>query len=86
MKDEKKVIARECEYEFDDHETCVRCAVMMKALIGMMAEMGATLPKHITLEVFKNGNTLACRTSPDGMAINFNMMIEKFMEYDADFK
>ncbi len=64
MKDEKKVIAREYEYEFDDHETCVRCAVMIRALVGMMAEMGATLPKRITMEVHQNGNTLSVRTSP----------------------
>jgi hypothetical protein len=86
MKDEKKVIAREHEYEFDDYETCVRCAVMIKALIDLPAEIGVALPKHITLEVFKNSNTLSVRTSPDGLAINFDMMVEKFMEYDAEFK
>lgn len=82
----KKVIARECEYEFDDHETCVRCAVMIRALVGMMAEMKATLPERIIMEVVQNGNTLSVRTSPDGYAINFDMMIEKFMEYDQEFK
>lgn len=87
MKDDaKKIIAREHEYEFDDHETCVRCAVMIRALIDMMAVMGATLPERITMEVVYNGNTLAIRTSPDGLAINFDTMIEKFMEFDQEFK
>lgn len=82
MSDNSKTLAYEYEYEFDDHETCIRAGVALSYTIHLLCELEANLPEHIQFVV--NGNTLYIRTSAEAHLM-FDKFIDVFFEINSRF-
>ena len=68
-------------YEFDDEETCIRCAVSLECLIAVLAKVGADLPKRIRFNI--NKNRLTIRTPK--AEVNWDTFIELFSDINLKY-
>lgn len=68
-------------YEFDDEETCIRCAVSLECLIAILAELGADIPKHIHFDINKNRLTIRANTAQ----VNWDTFIELFSDINLKY-
>lgn len=68
-------------YEFDDEETCIRCAVSLECLTAVLVEVGADFPKRIQFE--SNKNRLTIRTPK--AQVNWDTFIELFSDINLKY-
>lgn len=82
MSDNSKTLAYEYEYEFDDHETCIRAGVAIECMIHLLCDLEASLPERMQFDA--DGNTLYIRTSTEEH-IMFDKFIDVFFEINSRF-
>lgn len=82
MSENSKTLACEYEYEFDNHETCIRAGVALECMIHLLCDLEANLPERMRFDV--DGNTLYIRTSTEEH-IMFDKFIDVFFEINSRF-